>query len=229
MGEFGKRTANAMQGATLRHASDAPRQSTPQSTPVWSDQISSRDLKALEKGQLPAWTNLSRLKLLGMAFFVVAMVVGAVALYGPEVMRDLRYAGTFRVADDLRATEGRCKRYMFLLTLCNAKIQSVKNQSSTTSSEFLMVFRSGDGEAMIPVRSSVDASAVGLQYAVSDVLLNRTLSLLGIILFFGWVTWLFLDLVRKGRYKDGPAYEAVMQYVALHSPPADAEAAHANQ
>jgi hypothetical protein len=49
------------------------------------------------------------------------------------------------------------------------------------------------------------------------VLLNRTLSLLGIVLFFGRAAWLFLDCVRKGRYKDGPAYEAVKQYVALHS------------
>ena len=69
------------------------------------------------------------------------------------------------------------------------------------------------------MRSSVDASAVGIQYAVSDVLLNRTLSLLGIALFFSWVAWTLLGNVRKGRYKDGPAYEAVMQYVALHSRP----------
>jgi hypothetical protein len=225
MVEFGKRTVNAMQGATLRHASDEPRQSTP----VWSDQISRRDLKAIEKGQLPAWTNLSRLKLLGLAFFVAAMVLGAVGFYGPELVRDLRYAGTFRVADDLRATEGKCKRYVFMVTFCSVKIHSASNERSTTSTEFLMFFRSGDGAAMIPVRSTVDASAVGIQYAVSDVLLNRILSLLGIALFFSWIVWTFLNCIRKGRYKDGPAYEAIMQYVALHSRPADAEAAHANQ
>jgi len=225
MGEFGKRTVNATQGATLRHASDAPRLGTP----VWSDQISRRDLKALEKGQLPAWTNMSRLKLLSFALFIAAMVLGAVAFYGPELARDLRYAGTFRVADDLRATEGACRRYVFLVTPCRAKIHSVRNEQSTNSTEFLMFFRGGDGVEMIPVRSSVDASAVGLQYAVSDVLLNRTLSLLGIILFFSWIAWTFLDGVRKGRYKDGPAYEAVRQYVAHHSRPADAECAHANQ
>jgi hypothetical protein len=222
MGDFGKRTVNAAQGSSFatpapsfQHASGAPLQSTP----AWSDHISERDLKAIEKGQLPAWTNMSRFKLVGLALFVVAMVFGAMALYGPEVARDLRYAGTFRVADDLRATEGRCKRYMFLVSLCSVKIQSVRNERSTNTTEFLMFFRGGDGEAMIPVRSSVDASAVGIQYAVSDVLLNRTLSLLGILLFFSWVAWTLLDNVRKGRYKDGPAYEAVMQYVALHSRP----------
>ena len=58
-------------------------------------------------------------------------------------------------------------------------------------------------------RSNVDASAVGIRYAVSDVLLNRSLSLLGITLFFGWIAGMFLDCVRKVRYKDGPGHEAV--------------------
>src|SRR5262245_19569142 len=149
MGEFGKRTANMTHGAPLRHASDGPRQSTP----VWSDQISRRDLKALERGQLPAWTNMSRLKLVGFAFFMMAIVFGAPAFYGPDLARDLRYAGTFRVADDLRATDGTCKRYVFLVSFCSAKIRSIMNDRSTSSSEFLMFFRSGDGAAMIPVRS----------------------------------------------------------------------------
>jgi hypothetical protein len=225
MGDFGKRTANVMQGSPVRHASDAPRSSTPD----WSDQLSNRDLKALEKGQLPAWANMSRLKLLSFAFLMVVAALGAVAFYGPDLARDVRYASTFKVADDLRATYGRCKRYVFLVSLCSAKISSVRNDQSTSSVEFLMAFRSGDGEAMIPVRSSADASAVSILYAVSDVLLNRILSLFGVGLLFGWLAWMFLDCVRKGRYKDGPAYDAIMQYVALHSRPPDAEAAHANQ
>jgi hypothetical protein len=213
MVDFGKRTVNAMREPPVRHAPGAPQESAP----AWSDQISKRDLRALEKGQLPAWTNLSQLKQLGMALFVVAMVLGAVAFYGPELARDLRHVGTFRVADDLRATEGRCKRYIFLVTFCSAKIHSVRNEQSMYSTEFLMFFRGGDGAELIPVRSNVDASVVGIQYAVSDVLLNRTLSLVGLALFFGWIAWTFLDRVRKGRYQDGPAHEAVRQYVALHS------------
>ena len=213
MGDFGKRTVNAMREPPGRLALGAPQVSAP----AWSDQISKRDLRALERGQLPAWTNMSQLKLLGMALFVVAMVLGAVGFYGPELARDLRHAGTFKVADDLRATEGRCKRYIFLVTFCSAKIHSVRNEQSTYSSEFLMFFRGGDGAELIPVRSSVDASVVSIQYAVSDVLLNRTLSLIGIALFFAWIAWVLLDCVRKGRYQDGPAHEAVRQYVALHS------------
>jgi hypothetical protein len=210
MVEFGKRTMNARQ--------EPPRQgSGAQSTPALSDQISERDLKALERGRLPVWINMSRLKLLSFALLMVATALGAVAWYGPELARDLRYAGTFSVAYDLRATEGRCRRYVFLVSLCSAKIHSIVSEQSASSTEFLMVFRDAGGADMIPVRSTVDASAVGIQYAVSDVLLNRTLSLLGIIVFFGCAAWFFFDCVRKGRYKDGPAYEAVRQYVALHS------------
>ena len=55
---------------------------------------------------------------------------------------------------------------------------------------------------------------------MSDVLLNRALSLLGLTLFFGSLAWTFLDCVRKGRYQGGPAHEAVLQYVALRSNPA---------
>ena len=87
MGDFGKRTVHATQAPPLRQASGA------QSTPAWSDQISKRDLKALEKGQLPVWTNMSQLKLLGLAFFVVAMVLGALGYYGPELARDFQRGG----------------------------------------------------------------------------------------------------------------------------------------
>src|SRR5262245_41542991 len=110
---------------------------------------------------------MSRLKLLSLALFVMAMVLRAVAFNGPELARDLRYAGTFRVADDLRATKDRCRRYVFLVSLCSAKIHSVRNERSTNSTEFLMFFRSGAGAELIPVRSNVDASAVGIQYAVT--------------------------------------------------------------
>jgi len=211
MADFGKRTTNARQEPPHQQASGV------HGTPTWSDHISSRDLKALERGRLPAWANMSRLKLLSFALLMGAMVLGAVGFYGPELARDLRYAGTYSVAYDLRATDGRCSRYIFLVSLCSAKIHSVMSEAATSSTEFLMSFRGADGAEMVPVRSTVDASAVGIQYAVSDVLLNRTLSLLGVMLFFGWAAWFFLDCVRKGRYKDGPAYEAVKQYVALHS------------
>ena len=55
---------------------------------------------------------------------------------------------------------------------------------------------------------------------MSDVLLNRTLSLLGVTLFLGWMAFVFLNCLRNGRYQNGPAHEAVAQYLALRSSPA---------
>ena len=216
MGDFGRRTAVAGNGEPRQVASGAPRQTTP----AISDLISKADLEALEKGQLPAWTTRSRLQLIGMALFVMAMVMGAVGYYGPDVVRDLRYAGTFRVAHDLRATDGNCTRYAFLVTLCSVKIHQAGSAQLPTTSPYLMFFRSGDGEPLIPVRSHADASAVGIQYAVSDILLNRALSLLGVAIFFSWIAWTLFQCVRQGRYEGGPAHAAILQYIASHASPA---------
>jgi len=214
VGDFGKR--NVRHSAPRQQAPRAPQEGTPQ----WPDLITKSDLKALERGTMPVWTNMSQLKLIGFALLMAAMAFAALAYYGPEVSRDLRYAGTYEVAYDLRATEGNCRRYMFLVSLCSAEIHSADSNQSASSTRFLMFFRNGGGVAMIPVRSSADASAAGIQYAVSDVLLNRTLSLLGVTLFFGWMAFVFLNCLRNGRYQGGPAHEAVAQYLALRSSPA---------
>jgi hypothetical protein len=211
MGDFGKR--NVRHSAPRQHAPRAQQEATPQGP----DLISKRDLKALERGRMPVWTNMSQMKLVGFALLMAAMAFAALAFYGPEVARDLRNAGTYDVAYDLRATEGTCRRYVFLVSLCSAEIHAAGSGQSVSSTRFLMFFNSGDGAAMIPVRSSADASAVGIQYAVSDVLLNRILSLLGVTLSFGWMTVVFLNCLRSGRYQDGPAHEALAQYLALRS------------
>jgi hypothetical protein len=218
MGDFGRRTGagTARESKPRQYASGAPRQAAF----VWSDLISRSDLKTLEKGQLPSWTSLSQLQVLGMAVFVMAMVLLAVCYYGPEVARDLRYAGTFRVAHDLSASEGNCTRYMFLITRCSAKIESVGQAQPATTSHFFMFFRSGSGVPLVPVRSTADVSAVGIQYAVSDILLNRTLSFLVVTLFFGWIGCIFIQWVLQGRYEGGAAHAAVQQYVASHASPA---------
>jgi hypothetical protein len=185
-----------------------------------SNLISQRDLRHIEKGHMPAWANMSRLRLIGFLLLLPAIILPAIMFYGPDVVRDLRYAGTFEVATDLRVTEGKCTRHAFLVTLCSARIRSAQGNEADRNSSFMMLLRSGDGAPLVPVRSSAEASIVGINYAVSDVLINRTLSLLGVTAFFGWIWWLFFDCVRKGRYKGGPAHGALMQYMALRSHPA---------
>lgn len=213
MGDFGKRGRQS--AATSRHTASA-RQESAAAPP---DLISKRDLKYIDKGYGPAWANLSRLQLMVFVLLLPALALAAIWCYGPDIVRDLRYAGTFTVATDLRATEGKCTRHAFMVTLCSAKIRSMRGEAER-SSAFMMFFRSGDGAQLVPVRSTANASVVGIRYAVSDVLINRTLSLLGGTMFFGWIWLMLFDCVRKGRYKGGPAHAALVQYMALRSQPA---------
>ncbi|TYL83179.1 hypothetical protein FXB40_46565 [Bradyrhizobium rifense] len=101
------------------------------------------------------------------------------ASYGPDLLRDHRLAGTWQPAYDLQATEGKCERTNFVITFCSTKIKSVArpDQAPMTHS-FLMFFSSGGGEALVPVRSTTNRSAVSIFYAAETKLWNRTLSLI---------------------------------------------------
>ncbi|CCD95324.1 hypothetical protein BRAO375_4150007 [Bradyrhizobium sp. ORS 375] len=113
-----------------------------------------------------------------------ALLYGVLISYGPDLRRDRRLAGTWQPAYDLRATEGKCKRRYFLVTTCEAKIASIAQPDKAPMSiEFFMLFSGGGGEALVPVRSTVDRAAVSIYYAAETKLWNRTLSFV-----FGTVT-----------------------------------------
>lgn len=226
MGEFGKRTRpgeTRMQTATVRRQGEPRRDATtawqqPQAMP--EDLIPKRDLKAIEKGYTPTWANMSKTQLMGFVVLLPILCLATISFYGPDLARDLRHAGKFAVATDLHATDGKCTRHAFLVTLCSASVHSESSGRVVATTSFLMFFRGGDGAELVPVRSSADRSVISIRYAVSDVLLNRTLSLLAGSAFFGWIWWLFFDCLRKGRYKGGPAHEALAQYLAARPQPA---------
>jgi hypothetical protein len=97
--------------------------------------------------------------------------------YGPDLVRDHRLSGTWQPAYDLQVTEGKCDRINFVVTMCNAKIISVaRPDQAPISHSFLMFFSSGGGEALVPVRSTKDRSAVSIFYPAETKLWNRTLS-----------------------------------------------------
>ena len=118
-----------------------------------------------------------------------AMLYGLVASYGPDILRDHRLAGTWQPAYDLRATEGKCERTNFVITFCSAKIRSVANPGQApTAHRFMMLFAGGGGEALVPVRSTTDRTAVSIFYAAKTKIWNRTLSFIfsvGLLALFG--------------------------------------------
>ena len=106
-----------------------------------------------------------------------ATLYGLFVNYGPNILRDHRLAGTWQPAYDLRAMEGKCERTNFVITFCNAKIKSVaRPDQAPTAVSFMMLFSGGGGEALVPVRSTADRTAVSIFYAADTKLWNRTLS-----------------------------------------------------
>ncbi|MGV7218208.1 hypothetical protein [Bradyrhizobium sp. UFLA05-112] len=102
---------------------------------------------------------------------------GLFVSYGPDIVRDHRLAGTWQPAYDLQAMEGKCKRTNFVITFCTAKIKSVaKPDQAPIDVGFYMLFSGGGGEALVPVRSTTDRTAVSIFYAAEAKLWNRTLS-----------------------------------------------------
>ena len=128
-------------------------------------------------------------------WFILLVAIGAAfyglfVSYGPDILRDHRLAGTWQPAYDLRATEGKCERTNFVITRCSAKIISVaKPDQAPIAHNFLMLFAGGGGEALVPVRSTIDRSAVSIFYAAETKLWNRTLSFVssaGILALFSF-------------------------------------------
>ena len=135
--------------------------------------------------------------------------------YAGEILRDLRLAGTWQVAYDLRAVSGSCKRYNFVVTSCSANIQSVAEPNRpAVKNEFMMLFSSGGGEQLVPVRSTTDRSAVGIAYATDTKLTNRTLTFIGLT---GTLIAMLIGLVSalaKGRYNGGAAHRDLLDGIA---------------
>jgi len=88
----------------------------------------------------------------------------------------------------LQAMEGKCERRNFVITFCSAKIKSVANpDQAPIAHRFMMLFAGGGGEALVPVRSTADRTAVSIFYAAETKLWNRTLSFIiaaGILALF---------------------------------------------
>jgi hypothetical protein len=116
---------------------------------------------------------------------VIAVVFAATCLwyltsaYGLELLRDRQLSGTWQVAYDMQAPskDANCTRYQMILTICSAKLTSLADpQKAPVTSGFLMLFSGSSGMRLVPVRSTVDPSAMTIADAVETKLLNRTIS-----------------------------------------------------
>ena len=107
--------------------------------------------------------------------------------------------------------QGSCARHNFVVTRCSAKIQSnAEPNQAPIASEFMMLFSSGGGELLVPVRSTKDPSAVAIAYAAETKLMNRTMSFL---VLTGALAAMFIAIagaLSTGRYNGGAAHRALL-------------------
>ena len=232
MAQFGKRNAIAAQRVP---GPRAPRFAAPPSdthgnggaSPDASQADVAAALAVVQGGKVPAWTTIGPQWLVILVLLMAALLWHETTTYAGGIWRDQRLAGTWQTAYELRAVDGSCRRVQLLVTFCSAKIKSLAEpERAPVVSEFMMGLSGGGGEAMVPVRSTVDPSAVAIAYAAETKLTNRTVTLL--VLAAGLAALLIglVNRLLRGRYKGGRAHRALLDGLAeLQARAATAQAA----
>ena len=168
-------------------------------------------LAVVKAGKLPSWTTAGPIKLVIGLLLVAAGLCFFTVTYAGDIVRDIRLAGTWQVAYDLRAVSGSCTRYNFVVTRCSAKIQSnAEPNQAPVASEFMMLFSGGGGEMLVPVRSTKDPSAVAIAYATETKLFNRTVTFLGLAGTLALIVIGLVGALGSGRYEGGAAHLALL-------------------
>src|SRR4051812_33975685 len=172
MAQFGKRNAIAAQPSFGAYAArpvtrpgDTYGNGGASRRPGASQADVSAALAVVQGGKMPFWTTCGPVRLVILALCAAAGLWHLTATYAGETWRDHRLAGTWQTAYDLQAVEGSCRRVQLVVAFCSAKIKSLAEpERAPFVSEFMMGFSSAGGEAMVPVRSTVDPSAVAIAY-----------------------------------------------------------------
>lgn len=197
MAEFGKRKPAATMQAYGR--------------PVHKPVDLAAAAEVVSTGKLPFWSHTSSFTFAIMMVAAAALLWWLVLPHGGDILRDYRLSGTWRPAYDLAAVEGKCTRHQFILTTCNAKLKSLAEPNAAPIDvSFMMGFADGGGEAMVPVRSTVNPSQVSISYAAETQLFNRTLTFLAALLVLLAVVFVSLNALLKGQYKGGAADRALI-------------------
>ena len=197
MAEFGKRNA-AVGVSTYSKPGDAP-----------ADLASA--IEVVKTGKLPYWTTVGPMRLVFLLLAVGAVFWFMILPRASDILRDHRLAGTWQPAYDLEAIDGKCTVYQLVFTDCEAKIISLSEPNrAPIEVRFEMAFSGGGGESMVPVRSTVDPSAVTIAYAAETKLMNRTLTFIGVTFSFALVFFAGVRGLLRGRYKGGAAHRALL-------------------
>jgi hypothetical protein len=222
MAQFGKRNTIATQsvlGPRTPRPGTSPRDTHGNGGASLRPDASETDISAalavVKAGKVPGWTTIGPMSLVILGLCMAALLWYVTATYAGEILRDRRLAGTWQTAYDLRAVDGSCRRVQFVITFCSAKITSLAEpERAPVVSEFMMGFSGGGGEVMVPVRSTVDPSAVAIEYAAETQLGNRTLTWLVLATFLAALLIGAVNALLRGHYKGGRAHRSLLDGLA---------------
>jgi len=212
MAEFGKR--NVAGGARAHER--------PEAAPA--------DLAAaiavVKTGKLPYWAKMGPLRLVIVLVAAIGWFWWLILPYGGAVLRDVRLAGTWQPAYDIQIVAPKCTRYNLTLTICSATLKSLAEpDQAPVAVDYMMLFKSGGGERLVPVRSTVDPSALTIAYPAETLLTNRLLTFLVIAFGVAVIVLAAGASLLRGRYVGGAAHRALLAGFAELQARADKAAA----
>lgn len=212
MAGFGKReTMGTGRSERVGGASKAAR---PRTGHPLAASLSQQEIADLDQGKLPSWTEMGLRWVIGFVVVLPLLVAYSCLHWGSGLVRDIRYAGSFVEAPELRQIEGECTRYQLLLTDCNVKFQSIGAGAAEHTIVFAEFFRFSSTTPIVPVRSTIDPSVVSVEYAVGS-LWSRALSLVGFNVMILMVWWTQFRFLLRGHYQGSKAHDAIRQYAQL--------------
>ena len=156
----------------------------------------------------PAWLSPPVRAYLVLIAISASLIAWLAWLYGAEIIRDHRHAGTYRIARDIKVEQGSCQRVLFLVTFCLAEMSTPIEINGylgklTIYSRAMVSLTETGGQPMVAMRSSIEPTAVGIKYMTEDSLLNRTLTLLFLLLPLAYGLAYSLFCLTTGRYVGG--------------------------
>ena len=183
-------------------------------------------IAVVKTGKLPYWAKRGPLPLVIVLVAAIGLFWWLILPYGGVVLRDYRLAGTWQPAYDIKVVAPKCTRYNLTLTICGATLKSLAEpDQAPVAVDYMMAFTSGGGEKLVPVRSTVDPSALTIAYPAETLLTNRLLTFLVIAFGVAVIVLAAGASLLRGRYVGGAAHRALLAGFAELQARADKAAA----
>jgi hypothetical protein len=205
MTNFGKRTPLT----ALGERAISSRMSSKTVSHLDHDLDTARVREAPERGKPPFWRSDGSVSLALLSILFAGLLYAEIRYNDIELVRDIWLAGTWEPAPDMRIIDNKCELDLnksigddiFFLRNCAVVIEPRSGQSWTGfKSRFKVAFTTVANMPALPVRSRLDPTAIAVNYAVNDLLLNRILT--SFVLMGSYITVLIALVTRlfKGEY-----------------------------